>query len=222
MIDVQDIHKINVSYELPKQQSDSMELKYEDEEEEKAGISTLRISPTTPNGKNNVNPHVKWHSHGSFQITPNTDYMIDKITEENKDDIDPYARIVGHPLHEMEEHSSSLTNDDDDIETEANATRKPSLIGSNKNHKYPYYINKALFHVSDDENLEVLVDEAVLKLLSFNELWQDQDGFVRCLYNDGEFASAVKRVYETLAGIYFHVFSFSLLAVLLISAPIHI
>eukprot|EP01084_Bolivina_argentea_P298232 513913_1 len=64
--------------------------------------------------------------------------------------------------------------------------------------QYPIYINKTLFHISDDENVEVLVDEAVLKLLSFDELWQDADGFVRSLYNDHEFSAAVQRTYETL------------------------
>ena len=203
--------------ELEKSRSDSVEeIKYD--EEEKGTTSKLRL--LAPNGAHHGGTgggHVQWKSAKSFEITPATGHMIDALheNEEHKEELSPFRMIAddedgtnlsGIEEKEEEKHSdsdksesTSLSNDDD-IETEANLTRKPSLVGQSKNKKYPYYINKALFHVSDDENLEVLVDEAVLKLLSFNELWQDQEGFVRCLYNDGEFASAVKRVYETLAG----------------------
>lgn len=202
--------------ELEKSRSDSVEeIKYE--EEEKGHTSQLRLL-TPGNNNNNKGGHVQFQSAKSFEITPATGHMIDALNEneEHKDDLSPFKMITdnnnnedaldGIEEEEEEKHNSdksdsSSLSDPDDAETEAFKSRKASLSGGRfMNHKYPYYINKALFHVSDDENLEVLVDEAVLKLLSFNELWQDQDGFVRMLYNDGEFASAVKRVYETLAG----------------------
>ena len=207
---------MNTALTMQRSQSEDIEIdmKYDDEEEKGGSGGGLKHADDLLLSVDH-SKHVGFKSAQSFVITPSTaggdnDGMEAINEEENKDD-DPFGHIHmqlqpdatedNDDEDEHDESDQSHSMSDDDIETAIN-TRAPSLIGSGKTHKYPTYINKSLFHVSDDENLEVLVDEAVIKILSFNELWQDREGFVRCLYNDGEFASAVKRVYETLAAAY--------------------
>eukprot|EP01083_Nonionella_stella_P228686 810246_1 len=61
--------------------------------------------------------------------------------------------------------------------------------------KLPTYISKALYYVSEDDVLELLIDQAVSKVLSFDDLWRDST-FCRELYDDVTFKNAVNKIYK--------------------------
>eukprot|EP01084_Bolivina_argentea_P285372 489351_1 len=61
--------------------------------------------------------------------------------------------------------------------------------------KLPTYISKALYYLSEDDILELLVDRAISKVLSFDQLWRDQT-FCNELYNDNTFQKAVDKIYK--------------------------
>lgn len=148
-------------------------------------------------------------SHHSFQITPHTlDHVLNFPSNMRKDRTHT-AHDMAIPEDEVHTMRSGtvpgprlLSEEEEDDEEDTFPVlmdnMSPATAARTRN-KYANYINKALFHVSDDENLEALVDEAVLKLLGIKSLWEDKE-FITKLYSDKEFASAVRAVYEKMAG----------------------
>ena len=66
--------------------------------------------------------------------------------------------------------------------------------------EYPWHLNVALFHRSDDESLELLIDKAVLEICyaeKFKDLWQAQ-WFIKSIYSDKLFPKAVDKVYDLI------------------------
>ena len=146
-------------------------------------------------------------SHHSFQITPHTlDHVLNfpgnmrkGRTQTNHDMAIPEDEVHTIP---GKLGGGGFGDEEDEDEEDDNPVlmdnMSPATAARTRN-KYPNYINKALYHVSDDEKLEALVDEAVLKLLGIKSLWEDKQ-FVTKLYSDKEFAPAVRAVYEKMAG----------------------
>lgn len=71
--------------------------------------------------------------------------------------------------------------------------------GANKE-SFPEFINVALFGRSDDEYLEMLIDQALIKVCydkKIGEIWTDPK-FIQNLYNDNRFPSAVEQLYDKI------------------------
>eukprot|EP01083_Nonionella_stella_P040725 110414_1 len=65
---------------------------------------------------------------------------------------------------------------------------------------FPEHLNVALFHRSDDESLELLIDRAVLEICygdRFADLWTDR-WFIQTIYSDKLFPKAVDKVFERI------------------------
>ena len=66
--------------------------------------------------------------------------------------------------------------------------------------EFPWHLNVALFHRSDDESLELLIDKAVLEIYKgdkFKKLWKTQ-WFIKSIYNDKLFPKAVDKVFDLI------------------------
>lgn len=170
--------------------------KHEQDRRGKASVfksaHSFQITPTTlDNVLNFPMPPTHFRNHPPRTATDN-DMMIPEDEEKNIS-IDHHGTTRMDPVED---------DDDEDYEDSPNPVLLDNLSPASAakiRNKFPNYINKSLYHVSDDENMEALVDEAVLKLLGIKKLWDD-DEFVKMLYIDKEFASAVQKVYSEMAG----------------------
>ena len=125
--------------------------------------------------------------------------------EELKNDNDKIMSTL-NPNEQLDDHGITMRSEKNGIQeklfAELTETESASTYGDPIGKRWPRYISKALFYRSDDEMIEVLIDQAILFLLSdqFTDLWESPN-FVSNLYDDKTYFKSVKQIQEIINGI---------------------